>query len=161
MFKVPDVYGAGVAFQPTEAWTISADYDRVQYSQLARNTANAFSSEAPGFFRPNDLTIDDANEFHLGLEYNLTALKVPVALRMGGWVDPDHRLRFAGSGTGNDLRSLRTFISDLLAAEYPRGTTEYHISCGIGILLNRFEVDAAFDYSKLVSIVSLSGVVRF
>jgi hypothetical protein len=42
------------------------------------------------------------------------------------------------------------------------GKDEAHVSGGFGVVLGeRFQIDAAYDYSKLVSIGSLSGVVRF
>ncbi len=51
-FRVPDVCGLGISFKPTDALRISFDYDRVEYSGLARGTVDIFDvanqSEGPG-----------------------------------------------------------------------------------------------------------------
>ena len=41
----------------------------------------------------DNFVVDDANEFHAGLEYVIVS-KYPVAIRGGLWHDPDHQMRF-------------------------------------------------------------------
>lgn len=157
VFHVPDVYGAGVAFRPAEALTITADYDRIRYSELARHSVDIFTDPVrfPNNVQPvQQLVVNDANEVHLGIEYVLTRLKFPLALRVGGWLDPDHKVRFQGATTTSDQQTLSTLFRS--------GKDEAHVSGGFGVVFGeRFQVDAAYDYSKFVSIGSLSGVVRF
>ncbi|HEV7516848.1 MAG TPA: outer membrane protein transport protein [Thermoanaerobaculia bacterium] len=157
-FHVPDVFGAGVAFRPADAWTITADYDRVRYSQLAKRSVDVFFDPTdPGGANERSaashLVADDANEFHLGAEYVL-ALKHPVAFRAGGWLDPDHRVRFGGDAVTVEDRST--------AVRFPRGKNEIHYSVGLGVVVSdKFQIDAAADFSKLVKTASFSGVFRF
>jgi long-chain fatty acid transport protein len=160
VFHVPDVYGAGLAFRPADSLTITFDYDRIRYSQLTQDTVDVFSEPTlvelglETAENISKLKIDDANEFHLGLEYVITSMTVPLALRVGGWVDPDHRVRFEGTP--------QTEADMDLAALFRKGKMEAHVSGGFGLVFgNHFQVDAAYDYSKLLSIASLSGVFRF
>jgi long-chain fatty acid transport protein len=158
VFHVPDVYGAGVAYRPAEALTLTADYDRIRYSQLARHSVDVFTDPVlvgPGGGQPvQQLVVSDANEVHLGVEYVLTRLKYPVALRVGGWLDPAHKIHFEGA-TGTPSQQV-------LSVLFRPGKDEAHVSGGFGVVLGeRFQLDAAYDYSKFVSIASLSGVVRF
>lgn len=153
-FNTPDVYGLGVAFRPTDAVTITLDWDRINYSSLAESSVNILIADPSQDAAAKSLTIDDANEIHLGFEYVFLKLRYPLALRLGGWSDPDHRIRFEGTpSTTADLA---------LATLFQPGDDEIHYSAGFGIVLGeRFQVDAAADFSDLVDTASLSGVVRF
>jgi long-subunit fatty acid transport protein len=157
-FHVPDVYGAGVAFRPGDAWTITFDYDRVLYSQRAKNSVDVFADpdSAGGANQrqaARQLVADDANEFHLGAEY-VWALKHPLAFRVGGWLDPDHSVRFGGSPVTVEDRST--------AVRFPRGKDEIHYSVGLGMVFSeKFQIDAAADFSDLIKTASFSGVFRF
>jgi long-chain fatty acid transport protein len=155
-FHVPDVYGAGVVFKPADAWTITVDYDRIRYSQLARGTIDIFDTMSMQDPFTKDLAVDDGNEFHLGVEYVLTQLKYPLALRLGGWRDPAHKVRFNGAATDATMDPLP------LSVLFRPGRVEGHASGGLGLVFGeRFQLDAAYDYSRVVSIASLSGVFRF
>ncbi len=138
--------------------TLTADYDRIRYSQLARHSVDVFTDPVlvgPGGGQPvQQLVVSDANEVHLGVEYVLARLKYPVALRVGGWLDPAHKIHFEGA--------TATTSQQILSMLFRPGKDEAHVSGGFGVVLGeRFQIDAAYDYSKFVSIGSLSGVVRF
>jgi long-chain fatty acid transport protein len=159
-FHVPDMYGAGIAFRPAEALTITADYDLIRYSQLTQHTVDTVNPmpDAIDQAAVKKLGVDDANEFHLGIEYVLTRLKYPLALRVGGWWDPDHRIRF--KGTADPAKDANEGAPDFLT--FRPGKDEAHVSGGLGLVIGEhFQLDAAYDYSKFISIASLSGVVRF
>jgi len=162
-FHVPDAYAAGVAFQPTETLTITADYDRIRYSELTRFTVDVFASSAFQDPSVKQLVINDANEFHLGAEYTLAGMKTPLFLRIGGWWDPDHKIRFNGAPTINPVNNSLTTLATLSFLRFRPGQDEVHVTGGVGLvwLSGRFQLDAAYDYSRFVSVASLSGVVRF
>lgn len=48
-FDIPANYGVGVAYQPSEAWTLAADYQVIQYSDVA-SVSNPLSQLASGHF---------------------------------------------------------------------------------------------------------------
>lgn len=157
-FHVPDVFGAGLAFRPAENWTITADYDRIRYSQLAKGSIDIFLQQpdpkAP--FMVEKLMVNDGNEFHLGVEYVWTKLRYPLAMRLGGWHDPDHKIRFNGNPTDPAMDPLALSVS------FRPGQAEYHATGGLGLVMGeRFQIDAAYDYSRFLSIASLSAVWRF
>ncbi len=88
-FKVPDVVGAGVSWLAVDRTSgrlaVLLDYDRVAHSQLKRDFVT-FQSIASG--RAAQLRIDDANEVHVGSEFQLLQfrgkdLPHPVAVRAG------------------------------------------------------------------------------
>ncbi|MCP3963109.1 MAG: hypothetical protein GY719_35160 [bacterium] len=97
----------------------------------------------------SDAALDDGDELHLGFEVVFPGTTPVVALRAGTWLDPDHRIRFEGTG-------------DLLdEAIFRGGSDELHFALGVGIVFDRFKVDAAVDVSDLVSTASVSGIYSF
>jgi long-subunit fatty acid transport protein len=150
-FNVPDVYGLGFAYKPIEALTITFDYDRIEYSALANNVTAIFPSADVS---PNDFDIDNASEYHLGLEYVFANVKYPIALRCGSFYDPDHKMRFVGAASSDDAR--------VNAVLFLPGDDEIHYSVGLGFVFgDSFQLDLAGDFSDLVDTLSLSGVIRF
>ena len=95
-----------------------------------------------------DFAIDDADEFHLGAEYQALGLRYPVALRLGAWFDPDHKLRYTGAAPN-------------LRARFRPGSDEVHYAAGVGVVLGRAQLDLAVDLSPRVDTLSLSSVARF
>jgi long-chain fatty acid transport protein len=151
VFHVPDVYGLGVAFRPTDAFRLALDYDRILYSQLTDGFVDIFdlenlpSGQAPQLDR---FIIDDADEVHFGLEYALLQHWPIVTLRAGAWYEPDHNLRFEGDNVG-------------FQAVFRRHDDQIHYTAGAGLALRRIQVDAAIDHSERVSVVSLSAGFRY
>ncbi len=163
-FKTPDVYGLGISYRPTDAWTITVDYDRVKYSDLTENNVNIF-------YNPDDntpvalayraaakrLRIDDASETHLGFEYIIARMKYPVALRFGSWYDPDHKIHFQGEPMSDEFDAAK-----VTAALFRPGESQIHFSAGLGFVFGeKFQLDAGYDHSKLTDTASLSSVFRF
>jgi hypothetical protein len=145
VFHAPDIFGAGVAWRPLDELVIALDWDRVRYSSLADDLVNVLLA-ARGEERA--FSIDDADELHLGAEYQAVRWKTPVAFRVGAWRDPDHRLRYSGR-------------NGVLRARFAPGDDQIHVSGGLGVVLGRAQVDVAFDSSPLVDTLSLSTVARF
>ena len=140
--KVPDAIAIGTAFKPTDQLTVTTDVTHIKYS-------DTFKTE-------DRVKIDDADEVHFGVEYVvLRQPSHPVSLRLGAWLDPDHQPSFRG--LPDDLVDQRR-----LAVLFLRGKDEWHYSGGIGFVLGeKFQLDAAADFSKRDDIFSLSSVYRF
>ena len=161
-FNVPDVYGLGIAFSPTDAITLSFDYVGVEYSALTDNVVNIFinpEDESPDADQnraaARRISTDDVEEFHLGFEYVFFKLKNPIAIRFGGWIDPDHKASFEGQP--NEFVEERNAFT-----LFQPGDDEIHYSVGLGIVFkDKLQLDAAADFSDLIDTVSLSGVFRF
>ena len=157
-FHVPDIYGIGLAFQPSDACRVAFDYDRVRYSQLLRGFVDIFNLAAlppvnPLFPTPPDpelnrFVIDDTGELHLGMEYAFLQRWPVLTLRAGGWYEPDHSLRFEGKNAGFE-------------AVFRRGANLMHYTAGLGLAIRRIQVDAAIDHSDRVSVISLSAGFRY
>ena len=145
IFHVPDAWGLGVAYRPTDAVLIALDWDRVEYSDLGDDPVNLLRA-AQG--RLADFAIDDADEVHLGVEYQALGLRHPLALRLGAWLDPDHELRYTGG-----VHALR--------ARFRAGEDQVHLTAGFGLVLRRAQFDLAADFSERVDTLSVSSVVRF
>ncbi len=145
-FELPDVFGIGVAFRSEDgALTVSFEWDRVEYSTITDGFDPAFADD--------ELTLTDADEIHLGFEYVFAHSQPIVALRLGGWLDPDHLFRFVG---GDDS------IEDTLSrAIQPGGEDELHLSAGVGVAFRRFQVDLAVDLSDLRDTASISAIYSF
>ncbi|MDJ0751434.1 MAG: outer membrane protein transport protein [Woeseiaceae bacterium] len=135
--EFPDIWGLGFAYRSAhERLTISFQWDRVNYSNIPRSMG------------VDDATIDDADELHLGAEYVFLDSTPVFAARLGMWLDPDHQMR-------------STADEPFVRALQPAGTDEIHFTGGVGVAMDRFQVDVAFDYSDLVSTASLSAIYNF
>lgn len=152
-FRVPDVWGAGLAFRPSDALRLAFDYDRVRYSQLTQGFVDIFnlpslSEDDPVDPELNRFVIDDAGELHLGIEYAFLRHWPVLTLRTGAWYEPDHSLRFEGRNVG-------------FGAVFRRHDDLMHYTAGVGLALRRLQLDAAIDHSDRVSVVALSAGVRY
>jgi hypothetical protein len=149
---------------------VAADWDHVEYSNRTEDLISSF------FEMPNPsqqaavdaLAVDDADEVHLGFEYlwrtcpagrdangECSGREVPIALRAGSWLDPDHRTIYDEPvGTDPNSRSQATQFPDI-------GDDEIHYSGGLGFVFGAFQIDAAIDFSELVDTAALSFVFSF
>jgi long-subunit fatty acid transport protein len=135
--SLPDVFGLGVAFRARDGrLTGSLEWDHVEYSSIFESLGES------------DEAIPDADEVHLGLEYAFLESTPVVAVRLGAWLDPDHRIR----GISDDP-FLRTGL--------PPGDDEIHLATGLGLAFEKFQIDLGADFSELVDTVSVSGIYSF
>lgn len=126
-YRVPDVWGVGLAYRsPGGALTLAGELDRVGYEGLLEQRLDG---EEVVFTEYRD-----AWEYHLGAEYALLKRRPIVAIRLGGWVEPE---------------------ADLL------GDDVYHLAAGLGVAAERFQVDLAVDLSAEVDTGSVSVIYSF
>ena len=140
--RLPDTFGAGAALRSAGGGlTVALEWDRVRYSSLA----DGLSAAALGADR---LSLSDASEFHVGAEYAFLRLDPVLALRVGAWLDPDHRLCGAAADSA-----------------YPCATgarsDEGHVTLGFGMAFKRFQLDLAVDGSRTEVTSSISGIFSF
>jgi long-chain fatty acid transport protein len=156
MFDAPDVLGVGATWRPLEAVTLSLDVNKVNYSDLTNGGVDSNFVLDDSGIRPslNPLEVDDGIEVRLGGEYTFTNFKNPFSLRAGVWHDPEHTIRFQGA-PGNTTDEIAN------AVLFSVGDDELHYSGGFGWAFEKFQLDAAADFSDLVDTYSVSGVWRF
>lgn len=163
-FKAPDMLGLGLAWRATDALTLTADINRINYSNLTDPVES-------GFFADQDLTalqreilgrlrIDDVIEPHLGMEFVLLEMRHPLSLRLGTWYEDRHTIAFEG-----DLVEFAGSpeLSEALAnaALFSTGEDQLHFSVGLGWAFSSFQIDFAADFADQQDVMSLSGVWRF
>ncbi|HWT15823.1 MAG TPA: outer membrane protein transport protein [Patescibacteria group bacterium] len=156
-FNTPDLFGIGVVYRPTDAWTVALDVSHIMYSELTDEMQSNFrldDTDAASRAALDPLQIDDGVEIRLGAEYTFTDAKVPFSIRAGLWNDPEHTVRFNG---------VPELTPDAIANAvlFSTGDDELHTSVGFGWAFEKVQIDAAFDASERNETVSLSGVVRF
>ena len=135
--EFPDIYGLGFAYRhPDGHITVSFQWDRVEYSDI------------PDSLMLDDQTIDDANEYHAGIEYVFLGSTPIIALRFGAWYEPDHQMH-------------ATIDDPFLQALIPRRDDEIHVAAGLGFAMERFQVDVALDVADSVDTVALSAIFNF
>ena len=151
-FKVPDVFGLGAEWRASEALRVVMDYDRVNYAQLKTDFIDFQSLISK---RPEQLRIDDANEFHLGGEYLFPNASIPLAIRGGWWHDPDHVVRYEATAANDD-------IDKLFVATLPGGSSQEHVTFGAGVAPTRWlELNGAADLASKTKYVTFSVVIRY
>jgi len=135
--EFPDVYGLGFSFRSKpDTLTVGFEWRRVTYSSILR------SVETSG------AVMDDADELHAGLEYVFVGVTPIVAVRFGGWLDPDHQTRGI---SGNELnREL-----------YPPGDDDLHVAAGVGLAWRTLQLDFGADLSDRIDTLSVSAIYRF
>ena len=137
----PSVLGLGLAFKPkNEKLTLSFEWDFVRYS----NVLDSLAGEPDR----GNFDLDDAHEIHLGLEYVITASRPVIALRLGGWIDPDHRLRYLGADPVDRVI-------------FQGGRDESHLAAGLGLAFKRLKLDLAVDDSDSIFAGSFSAIYSF
>jgi hypothetical protein len=135
---LPDVYGLGAAFRSADGrFAVSFEWDRVEYASII----DSFEFET-------GTVVDDGDELRVGGEYVILGRTPIVAVRLGAWLDPDHRLR-AVSDDRVDQALFRP------------GEDELHLAFGLGVALQSVQLDLAADFSDLVDITSLSTIYSF
>lgn len=157
LFHVPDSYSVGVMVRPFESLSLSLEYDRVQYSQLLNGDGNGRPVDTAGQIQSADplvrdegrrnvagLAIDDSNQLRFGAEW--FAPRPGLFLRIGTWLDPDHRQRF------EDLSLPKSVVNT------PKGEDEIHFSAGVGKDFGAFRVDGGFDLSPRLNTYSVAAV---
>lgn len=155
-FKVPDSYGAGLSWRPSDSTLLSLDYVHTMHSQVKEDFIDLLTTD-PGV--RSRLAIDDTNEVHAGFEYVLTGLSWMPALRAGFWLDPDHSTRYDSSLPGPAVNAA----DDLRLRNMLRGGDDlFHYTAGVGIpVSSKFELSGAVDFSERSTLGSISAIVRF
>ncbi len=153
-FFIPDVLGLGVATVATNRTRITLDYYRTRYSVLTGSLEGSIEPKLADLF-----IADDADELHLGLEYEAPRHWRPlVALRLGVWNERDSRIRFEGpcEQVGKSLRDdcYRRQV------QFRPGEDAQHYSGGIGLVFGGIELNVAVDFSERVDTLSVSTVYR-
>jgi long-subunit fatty acid transport protein len=146
--KVPDVYGLGLSYQFESGLTITADANRILYSDLAQDLVFRDGQTEYVGLLASDYTVDDRTEFHMGSEYVLNLDKAWIALRGGYYRKPEHRIRYIGTDTNQ--RNI---------AHEGKDDTIY--SYGAGVAWGNMQIDAAASKGKYEQEYTLSFVYRF
>jgi long-chain fatty acid transport protein len=146
-FNVPHVFGVGTAIRPITNLTIAADVSRVGYSRLTDGFVDIFNTAGSATDESAFYAIDDATELHTGAEY-VFGSQVPIAVRVGYWLDPAHSLVY----TGASISEQQVFKNH---------DDQHHFTFGGGAVFGRFEINAGGDVADRTTIFSVSGVVRF
>lgn len=144
-FRLSDQLAVGVAVQPTAAFSLAVEVDRVRYPSLIEDN------------RLESLDLEVAHELRLGAEYVFFFGREPdrnrLSVMAGAWHDPDHRLVF--------VDPIRVESDLFRAAYFPDvGEDELHLSAGLGLNLGGFQIDLAADVADTVTTVAVSVVVR-
>ena len=143
--------GIGFMLRHSDQVMVALDYTRVGYSEL-RAFAQSFANSS----KANNFVLRNGNEFHVGLEYALSNLRlryVPAA-RVGMWYDPEHAARY-------DSPPAVDIFDSIYAAALPGNRSQVHFAAGGGVSisqhLNRLEIDAPVDFSTAIEDRSPSG----
>jgi len=159
-FKVPDEFGVGFSWHPTDQLVVNFDADYIQYSQLTHGIQSLFGNDPAVVSR---LSIPNGTELHLGGEYTFTQMSHPLSLRAGVWHDPRHSIQFTGDpGDFKDANGDPQLGAVALATLFAKGQgSQNHVAAGIGWAFTKFQIDAAADFSDVTDTYSVSAVYHF
>lgn len=135
--ELPAIYGLGFAYRaPDGRLTVTLQWDHVEYSNIIDS------------LKIDDRAVDDVDEFHLGAEYAFLGSTPILAVRLGIWLEPDHQMR-------------ATSDVPLAHALLPPREDKMHFTAGLGVAIQRFQIDFGIDISDGTDTVSLSGIYNF
>jgi len=151
-FNTPDSWGAGAAWRPLAALTVSADWVHIQYTDILGGFQAGLNVLT--LFDPNAIfKLNDADEFHLGGEWVFTAGSIPWAVRGGAYSEHNSRI-FA------DFVNNQSFASN--NHSFPGRDTITHWTGGTGVVVkDRFQIDVAADISRIAKQYVVSTIFRF
>src|SRR5262249_29949633 len=147
-FSVPKSYGGGVYVRPVNGFgrlldfTLTADWLRVRYSDLLQGFHPIYVSEDIGY------SIRDVNELHFCAEWVFNPggadSILPVAVRFGYWIDPDHRLSYTSVPSTNNQKGISLL--------FPQSDKVYHhATFGLGVVFSeQFQLDVGADVADNV-----------
>jgi long-chain fatty acid transport protein len=140
--SLPDVYGLGVASRLLEGrLTLAFEWTRVEYSTI-------FDELDPVLRAEPTVDLEDGSELHLGAEYAFLDQAPVIALRLGVWLDPDHRVR---------ARNDEPFSQ----AVFRGGKDQIHYAFGLGLAMSRLQIDVGVDLSDTRNTASITGIFSF
>lgn len=146
--KVPDSFGIGGAYRPNQNFTVTLDTVYIQYKDLLENFQE-MHKDGPSSDSDNEYLVDNATEFHVGMEYLIPLENKLLALRTGIYNDPDHAIRVDKPESGGHYLFLG-------------GKDQIHITGGIGLTYSeRFQVDIAGNIAEFSKQFSISAVYKF
>jgi long-subunit fatty acid transport protein len=148
-FKVPDMWGLGLGYRPSDAWRISFDVARVMYSQHTAHVVSQGNGDPVTYLKLNDTT-----EARLGAEYTAINATHPYNIRFGAWHEPAHQMFFDGVIAPSLDLDQRFALAH--AAIFVPSSDAWHYTAGYGVVFNKFQLDTAIDISKRVKVFSLS-----
>jgi hypothetical protein len=153
-FKVPDTLAIGVSAMINDRFLVTTEYTRVFHSQLRSDYVVVLARQGESRPRLDRFTIDDANEFHVGVEYLLPLPKRP-AIRGGFWFDPDHSVHY-------DPTAAYDFLDERIDVSLSSGRDLWHYTLGTMFAVHpRIDISAALDRSARSTVVSTSASIRF
>ena len=178
-FKVPDSLQVGIAYQPSDLWTVLLDCEWVRYGQLVHDTtvlSRALTADNRGTgeffsFAPDEYQIDEKPAFHLGAEYLAPFQKNILALRFGAFYTSDQKTRFEGNtrpppppASGSDPFQNTRSLWDV--QEYIYNTDlkseELGYTLGLGFVWHdRLQMDVAYVQADRFQRIVTSFLYRF
>jgi hypothetical protein len=138
-FKLPDIFSMGFAWRPSDTWLLALQLDNVSYDELPPPVASS-----PIFGEPIPTDPPDSEwVWHGGVEKVFIFEKAflgmnLLSLRGGAFSNPDH--------DGYD--------------QIDTDDTSYTVGFGT-VFAERFQVDAAWQFSDQIDTFVMSGVYRF
>lgn len=153
-FVVPDSYGVGLAFTPSDRWRIGVDLMRVEYSDHSDHV------EGQGRDRTiHYLGLSDSTEVRAGAEFTNANAEHPYSIRFGAWHEPAHQMTFVGKLVPlSENPDPVELDNNSRKALFIPGEDANHVTGGYGVVFKKFQIDAAFDVSHRARIASLSMV---
>jgi long-chain fatty acid transport protein len=155
--KVPDMYGLGLSLRLTGQFLISAEINRILYSQLLdkfNDRTTTINNEGLTVEAKPNYKIDDALDMRVGVEYIRLMSGIPFAIRGGYHFDPQHKVYYK-----RKYDSERDFI---LADRMPKAKDEHHITLGFGVVPSaNIQIDVAGSRSQSTEEYTISAVYRF
>ncbi len=144
----PRVSGLGAAFKSGDGrLTLAFEWDRVQYSSILDSLAPELVAPGAGVVEPGT-GVADGSELRLGVEYALRIRNPVTAIRLGTWLDPAHRISYHG-----ELDFDRALLRP--------GDDEIHLTGGLGLAFETFQLDVGADLSDGRDTLSISAIYTF
>lgn len=151
LFALPSELDFGFLFKTNPKLEISFDINNRHYKDMIKKGLTILELNAAS----NNFELNDIREYHIGIEYIISAKKTNVIFLRGGiQLIPSHTLKFTGT-TGN------INYDEILKILYPKGKDEFGFSFGTGVnLKSKFYLDIGFLFSNLNKNISIAASLK-
>lgn len=149
-FRIPTKWALGLAFRISDAWVLSLEADRIEYSDTYRGmNEESFFKE---FDAPTDseygFSAANVTELHLGSEYSwFSRGGTGFSVRLGVWQDTEHLPHFTGATPHYRERTPKW--DDKIV----------HYAGGFGLSFKHLMLDLAYDYTSDNGTASIGSLV--
>ncbi|NUN98336.1 MAG: outer membrane protein transport protein [Candidatus Omnitrophica bacterium] len=137
---LPQTFGVGTAYHPNDRVRVLADVDHITWSDFDSNPSDPFVRE-------------DVTRYHLGGEYLFKLEEERAWFVRGGLMREDSNALY--------YNGKEEFPSSVLLAAFPQQPERNHVSFGLGLATEKYQIDFAVDHVLDAGTIFILSMIHY